>query len=181
MASAWICEHRSELAPPPTKARDVQYFSTAPSSQAEFRATPSNMANEAVVVRDGADVTGVPHPVHGDGIVRGAPPPSVRSMLTARKAWATTRPREANPAIFGPPVPRSTASTWALVDAVERTRWPGSAWRGAEKERPALSGPASRWICVPVTANVSRPGWPPSRSRSRPCCPPRRCRRAASG
>src|ERR1700729_2868283 len=48
MASAWIWHHRSELAPPPTKAREgkerLQYFSTAPSNQAEFRATPSNTA-----------------------------------------------------------------------------------------------------------------------------------------
>ena len=48
VASAWICDHRSELAPPPTKAseskRRLQNFSTAPSSQAELRATPSKTA-----------------------------------------------------------------------------------------------------------------------------------------
>src|ERR1700722_4249007 len=48
VASAWICDQRSELAPPPTKAREgkerLQYFSTAPSNQAEFSATPSNTA-----------------------------------------------------------------------------------------------------------------------------------------
>src|ERR1700684_905426 len=48
MASAWIWHHRSELAPPPTKAREgkgrLVYFSTAPSNQAEFSATPSNTA-----------------------------------------------------------------------------------------------------------------------------------------
>ena len=48
VASACIWDHRSELAPPPTKAseskRRLQYFSTAPSSQAEFSATPSKTA-----------------------------------------------------------------------------------------------------------------------------------------
>src|SRR6202451_872885 len=48
VASAWICDQRSELAPPPTKAREgkerLQYFSTAPSNQAEFSETPSNTA-----------------------------------------------------------------------------------------------------------------------------------------
>ena len=48
VASAWIWDHRSELAPPPTKASDssrrLQNFSTAPSSQAELRATPSKTA-----------------------------------------------------------------------------------------------------------------------------------------
>src|SRR3984957_10722886 len=48
VASACIWDQRSELAPPPTKASvskgRLQYFSTAPSSQAELSATPSKTA-----------------------------------------------------------------------------------------------------------------------------------------
>ena len=124
-----------------------------------------------------ADATMASHQACGDC---SAPPSSVRSIPTAWKAWATTRPVAAKTATFGPPVPRSTASTCGRrrldgADLGGRRRHGEAAYRATPARVPGRPRSARS------TRSVSRPGRPRSRSRSRPCCPPRRCRRAASG
>ena len=77
-----------------------------------------------------------------------APPSSVRSIPTAWKAWATTRPVDAKTATFGPPVPRSTARTCGSVDSMGRsavavlarqTRGGGGHGEEAYRAKPARS------------------------------------------
>ena len=114
-----------------------------------------------------ADATMASHQACGDC---SAPPSSVRSIPTAWKAWATTRPVDARTATFGPPVPRSTASTCGDVDSMGRTSVAAASRRIAamvrkrtERGRP-VSGPASDAPQSP-TRSVTRPGRPRSRSR----------------
>ncbi len=136
--------------------------------------TTSSGATPASARARRAEATMASHQACGDC---SAPPSSVRSIPTAWKAWDTTRPVDAKTATFGPPVPRSTASTCGDVEWVGRTSVAVVGMRGAYRARPTRSRAGLR--CS--DESVTRPGRPRSRSRSRPCCPPRRCRRAASG
>ena len=72
---------------------------------------------------------------------------------------------------------RSGGARWPSSHGDERRRW---AWlRSVQSKAGPFPGRLPMLLCP--TRSVTRPGRPRSRSRSRPCCPPRRCRRAASG
>ncbi len=94
-----------------------------------------------------ADATMASHQACGDC---SAPPSSVRSIPTAWKPWATIRPVAAKTAAFGPPVPRSTASTCGRVDSMVRTAAAGSLRRLAmggkriERRRPGSRAGGAR-------------------------------------
>ena len=89
-------------APSPSTATVPDHCDVHPTPTTRSGATPLS----ASAVR--ADLTMAAHQSSGDC---SAPPSSVRCMPTGSNAWAAMRPVADRTATFGPPVPRSNATT----------------------------------------------------------------------